>query len=284
MFLIIAKIYARLQKFLHDIPKINLPGFGVILSQIKRDYIINYGKNKLYFNHKVARAYGRLISGIFNEPETHLFIKRLINKIDFKINFIDVGASVGEFVIDMAGYDKVNSIFAFEPIYEAYKSIQVSCIINDFKHVKVFNQVLSEDGKPLAFFYDKKSPMGSKIFQEQKNNLQKYMIDSTTLDLHFSNLEEPSILLIDVEGAELSVLKGGRNFTRNNFPLIIFEYNEVSKKYFDLEDIQIVLGKNYKIYRLKSDGYLDENYGDTWNMVAVHSSSSFFSAVISMVK
>lgn len=42
MFLIIAKIYARLQKFFHDTLKVNLPGFGVILSQIKRDYIINF--------------------------------------------------------------------------------------------------------------------------------------------------------------------------------------------------------------------------------------------------
>ena len=143
----------------------------------------------MYFNYKIARAYGRLIRGVFNEPETHLFLKRLLQRIDFQINFIDVGASVGEFVIDMAGYDKVNSIFAFEPIYEAYKSIQLSCIINEFKHVKAFNQALSKVSKPLAFFYNKKSPTGSKIFQEQKSTLEKYTIDSTTLDLHFLNLK-----------------------------------------------------------------------------------------------
>ena len=98
------------------------------------------------------------------------------------------------------------------------------------------------------------------------------------------HLKEPSILLIDVEGAELNVLKGGRSFITNNSPLIIFEYNEVSKKYFNLKDVQTVLGKNYKIYRLKADRYLDENYDGTWNMVAVHSNSPFSPAVISMVK
>ncbi|MCC8144970.1 MAG: hypothetical protein LIO93_00725, partial [Bacteroidales bacterium] len=71
------------------------------------------------------------------------------------------------------------------------------------------------------------------------------------------------------------VLKGGINFIKRNMPLIIFEYNNTSKKYFNLNDISNLLGKNYSFYKIKQDASLDKDLSNTWNVVAIPSNSNF---------
>ena len=58
-------------------------------------------------------------------------------------------------------------------------------------------------------------------------------------------------------------------------PLIVFEYNFVSKRHFQLSDIQKLLGADYGIFRLRKDGYLDECVDSAWNCVAVPVGSEF---------
>jgi hypothetical protein len=88
--------------------------------------------------------------------------------------------------------------------------------------------------------------------------------------------------LIDVEGAELKVMQGGRNFIRNNQPLIIFEYNHVSRRYFTLDEIRKELGEGYHLYRLTATGHLDEDFSTTWNVVALPSAN--FAHVQQLIK
>ena len=69
-------------------------------------------------------------------------------------------------------------------------------------------------------------------------------------------------MLIDVEGSELEVLKGGREFILRNNPLIIFEYNEVTKSVFKLEQVYELFPKNqWALFRLRKEGLLyQKNY------------------------
>jgi hypothetical protein len=78
---------------------------------------------------------------------------------------------------------------------------------------------------------------------------------------------------MDIEGGELAAMRGGVEFITERQPLIIFEYNLVSKKYFTLEQIRLLLD-GYHFYRLQSStGKLDSNLNDTWNIVAIPSKS-----------
>ena len=87
---------------------------------------------------------------------------------------------------------------------------------------------------------------------------------------------------IDVEGAELEVLKGGRRLLETLRPLLIFEYNEVSRRSFSLDDIRSLLGQDYAIWRLRGDGLLDASFGSTWNCVAAHHATVFADACRSL--
>jgi hypothetical protein len=60
-----------------------------------------------------------------------------------------------------------------------------------------------------------------------------------------------------------------------NHPLVIFVYNNKSKKHFKLKDIQALLGDPYSIYSLKGDGSLDQDFSNSWNCVAVPRATRF---------
>jgi hypothetical protein len=86
----------------------------------------------------------------------------------------------------------------------------------------------------------------------------------------------PTVVLIDVEGAELLVPQGGREFLRRAKPLVIFEYNELGRSQYTLDAVRTVLGDGYHFYRLGPHGLLDRNLRDTWNCVAVSKESMFY--------
>ncbi|MCK5347609.1 MAG: FkbM family methyltransferase, partial [Candidatus Heimdallarchaeota archaeon] len=100
-------------------------------------------------------------------------------------------------------------------------------------------------------------------------------IECSTIDTELNLKGDPGILLIDVEGAELKVIKGGMNFVQDCEPLIIFEFNDLTKKYFSMEELKEVLGEKYSIFRLRKDSMLDVDFSDTWNCVAIPAKSVY---------
>ena len=83
------------------------------------------------------------------------------------------------------------------------------------------------------------------------------------------------VLMIDVEGYEPNVLRGARELITKLKPLIIFEYNFVSKQHFEMNDIRQLLGDQYDIFRLRKDAMLDGDVVNAWNCVAVPRNSEF---------
>ena len=105
-----------------------------------------------------------------------------------------------------------------------------------------------------------------------------WLLIAGTLDTELPAPLPLPILLIDVEGAEVRVLKGGAAFIRAHRPLIIFEFNYVSQQVFCLDDVRKELGQDYSIWRLRSDGRLDQDFSQTWNCVGIHKDSVFAQA------
>jgi hypothetical protein len=92
------------------------------------------------------------------------------------------------------------------------------------------------------------------------------------------------LMVIDVEGAEPLVMRGGLQTIRRLRPLIVFEYNYVSRARFKLDEIRELLGDTYEILRLRRDGGLDRKYADAWNCVAVPRGSTFESLLINPLR
>lgn len=272
IWLVLAKLYAQIVFYMQKTFNINLPGLGFILRRIHFDHTIMVQGRKYYFYSAAASMYSLLIMGKFPEPETHLFLSNIITKINTRISFIDVGAAVGEMVIDAAGYQNVEEVIAFEPDTNLAESCRLSAKINNYDNITVISKVVADEIKEVNFKFAKGRGISGSISEEKNNKTTPVLC--TTLDHEVQqqdNLEY--IILIDVEGAEPLVLKGGAEFINQKLPLIIFEYN--SGENCQLSEVTEILGPNYEIYRLRDDGHLDTKFKKAWNCVAVCKDSIF---------
>jgi len=226
-----------------------------------------------------------MIIGEWNEPETHTFLRDVLAVTEGQINFVNVGASIGEFVVDMAAYDKVAVVIALEPQPESADAIERSCAVNRFQNVRIIRKIVTDSEGDLFFLQDRMSPTSShvvhSIVHDLKPSQQISKICGTTLDEELREVEGKTIILIDIEGEEYLAIRGGLDFIRKWKPLIIFEYNSISQASFDLNAVRDLLGPDYEIYRIRPDGRLDVDEANTWNMVAIARSSDFFNAVYS---
>ena len=280
MWFLLAKLYLTIYHWCSYLG-FNLRGPGFVLRRIKDERVLAVEKIKMFFNPAVAQCYFLNVVGKFNEPETHIFLNRLIEQLDDRVLFVDVGANIGEMVIDMARHPQVKLVVGIEPSAECVKACLRSAEINNFTNVRMVQKVANADGKPMIFNVSAIAPNSSSVFATE--NRRGEMIEGTTLDDELHDYRGPAIVLIDVEGAEKLVMLGGKTFIHENLPVIIFEFNEVTRRFCTMEEIQNILEKEYVIFRLRSDGFLDTTLSDTWNCVAVHRRSAMFSLCLSYV-
>ncbi len=105
------------------------------------------------------------------------------------------------------------------------------------------------------------------------------MAKMTTLDQELGSWVAQVILLVDVEGCEPNVLEGGQDVIAKKRPVVIFEYNSISKAPFSISDICGSLDEHYRIYRLRQDGRVGFSVDNAWNCVGAPR-PSFFSNIL----
>lgn len=263
----IVQFYAYVHEFFHRSLNVNIPGLGFLYRQLKSDFFIDVKGRKLFFNHKAADNYIRLINGNFNEPETHSFLDYVFENCGNKnFHFIDVGGNIGEFVLDYSLNPGIKKVTVFEPQPEQIKAITKTIQENQFLNTTLIPKPVCNRVENILFNFNSKNATASGISNKVNVGTE---IQATTLDKEIQNLEFDYVILVDVEGAELKVFEGGEKLIKEKQPLIIFEYNHVTRLSFTIEEAALLLGENYELYRLRRDGKLDKNFDKTWNLVAL---------------
>lgn len=272
----VAQLYARLYGLVKDHFKRNLPGLGFLLGRIKRPHTLRMaGGGLLYFHPAVARSYVRLVAGAYNEPETISFLHWLLTRAMNPVQFIDVGANVGEMVISAARHPNVTSAIAFEPNMACVEAITHSAELNHLGCVRVVCGPLADAPREIRWEGSDQRANAGRISSSETGEL----VCATTLDAEEPSYAGDSLVLVDVEGAEVMVLQGAQEYIRRNRPLIIFEYNDTSKQVWRMPQMVAALGDDYRVLRLRSDGLLDSDVERAWNCVAVHAGSAFASII-----
>lgn len=271
---LIIKVYAIIYEFFHYYFKLNLPGLGFLYRRLTKDSYFNVKGKKIFFNHKIADNYGMLINGNFNEKETHYFLDNVFeNRLINNFHFVDIGGNIGEFVLDYSDHKNVKHLTVFEPQPQQIIGIKKTIIKNKFKNTTLIEKPVSNEIKEVNFNFNITNSTASGIIESSNTGTKLW---STTLDEAFrNNLDHTFVLLIDIEGQELNAIKGSEVLIKRTLPLIIFEYNHVTKLYFKIEDIQNQLGSNYTIYRLNKRGRLDLKFDNIWNLVALPKNETF---------
>jgi FkbM family methyltransferase len=147
---------------------------------------------------------------------------------------LDIGANMGSFTIPLAYHLPHFSFVCFEPQRMVYYQLCGNVALNSLRNVRTFNQGLGEHDE---FFrlpvpdYSQEENIGAFSLDEEVRNHDDYLCKTNghaeqivIAPLDSFQIGNVRLIKIDVEGMELSVLKGGiETIKHNNYPPIMFE-------------------------------------------------------------
>lgn len=172
---------------------------------------------------------------------------------------IDVGANQGDYTKLVLSLNPNARVYAFEPHPKTYQSLMVN--VGGSKNVTSINKGLSETQGVLDL-YDYENQDGSShatLFKDVlvrlhgSSKVVAHQVQLLSLDdfVKQENISEISLLKVDTEGNELSVLRGAlETIKAKKIKLVHIEFNEmnvISKVFF--KDFWDLL-QDYRFYRL----------------------------------
>lgn len=144
---------------------------------------------------------------------------------------LDIGANFGTFAIPIAKRNPELTILAFEPQRIIFNQLCGNAILNSLDNVYTYNFAISDKEDTILIEtpnYNTEINIGAFSFDSLVKEKcptttgEKELINLITIDS--LNLTNVALLKIDVEGMELSVIKGAlETIEKCNFPPLIFE-------------------------------------------------------------
>lgn len=177
--------------------------------------------------------------------------------------FVDIGAHIGSIISEVQFHRPAARIIAFEPIPEKAQALG-----RKFPAAEVHNCALWESEGETSFFVD---PVHSACSSLQRGSASAQEIRVTTrkLDTVLAG-SHVDVLKIDVEGAELGVLRGSEDVLERARPIIMFESGPGMKFGFSKEAMfEFFAQRDYALfapnrlphtgYAMTLDGFLDSH-------------------------
>jgi len=245
------------------------PIFKKIHQNFKPDFIIIQNQ-KMFLDSKDSLQLS--LNGIYGEFETEI-VKNEIKPNDV---VLDVGAHIGYFTLLFAKLvGSEGKVFSFEPEPKNFELLTKNIEINNYENVITESKIVSDKNKTCTLYTFETSSGANRIYKPNENiNVKPIEVDSISLDEYFKNsefLKRIKFVKIDVEGAELLVLKSMKSIFQNNNniklllefnPKFLLEIGSKSSDFFNLlhsESFSIFFidGKNHKLIPLNSDTELD---------------------------
>jgi len=189
---------------------------------------------------------------IFGEYEKEL-LTALQNCIRPDAVFYDIGAHTGFFScawVHMGGA----MAYAFEPCKANALLVRKNALVNEFEGIQSFELALSSDCGE-GFLLVNKSTLGDAsrgFISGQGGSIEgvtehdytdREKVTLTTLDYitQYKNLRPPTILKIDVEGAEVHVLRGAMETLSRYKPVLLIEVHNICNAIY-IEELLSPLG------------------------------------------
>lgn len=191
---------------------------------------------------------------------------------------LDIGANIGNSSLFFASHNSRAKIFSFEPHPETFKRAQINIGLNNFSNIKLYNLGLGEEKTELKLYEVNEHNSGMNRILNKDLNMPYKLVEIDRLDSFVKEASMPKvdIIKIDVEGYEYSVLKGGEEAIKRNYPLIFIELDDDNLKgnnrsAKELIQLLICFGYN-KFIRADTNSLIDLNSqfsGCHYDMVAI---------------
>jgi FkbM family methyltransferase len=137
----------------------------------------------------------------------------------------DIGANKGSFILWLSRWCAGGRVVAFEPQPEFARRLADVCRAMRLDNVRVeAKAVYSHSGDQELFVPAGHSPGASLTHRAaEATSFTTLSVPVVALDDYFDANDKITLLKIDVEGAELGLLKGAERILRQHAPLLVFE-------------------------------------------------------------
>ncbi|MBS1731262.1 MAG: FkbM family methyltransferase [Bacteroidetes bacterium] len=142
--------------------------------------------------------------------------------------FVDVGMNIGQTMLAFYGLQKSNAYIGFEPNPACVYYCRKLSELNHFQNIQIFPVGLSDKNEILPLIMDMDYASGASLIKDFRTNKERYHKQIQVAVFEGDNIFEknqiiPGIIKIDVEGAELEVLKGLQKVIQKDHPYCLIE-------------------------------------------------------------
>jgi FkbM family methyltransferase len=151
------------------------------------------------------------------------------------MTFVDVGANLGEVTLLAAKRLKKGRVLAFEPVPLIFSQLSRNIALNNWLHIALFNIGLFDQTGSLPMYRTKDTHFGT--INEGQSSLFSTGNDREEVTIPLRRFDEVAceyglehldVIKIDVEGAEIMVLRGAEASIKKFGPVIIIEMSEAN--------------------------------------------------------
>lgn len=227
----------------------------------KMSFTFSSNLNGKSFKVPVVNGYG--YHNLF--PYQEVWMETLVKKMLAERNgaVIDVGVNVGQTLIKIASINSSTNYYGFEPNPLCYAYCSELLKLNKLNTFKIYPVGLSSKPAILNLFGDNDYASGASLVEGFRVNTERYNIIHRVPVmpgddiLKNENLDAINFVKIDVEGAELEVIKGLTSTLSKYQPVIIMEIlpvydtnsvNGKMRKERQDELLKLLHEMNYSIY------------------------------------
>ncbi|MFZ9981173.1 MAG: FkbM family methyltransferase [Cyclobacteriaceae bacterium] len=187
----------------------------------------------------------------------------------------DAGANMGMFTVFAARRVKNGKVIAFEPVPSVFKRLQDNVMINDLKNVIALQTGLSNTTGVLPIYEIEGDNEGLSTLYPgslQQSRVTEVEVKPLDLILEKQGIDRMDLIKMDIEGGELSALRGSIQTIRKFRPAILIEINissYASAGYKPADVYDFFRNENYLPHRISKSGSLvrETNPSDFNNIV-----------------
>jgi FkbM family methyltransferase len=173
--------------------------------------------------------------------------------------FHDVGANAGFFSIAVARRKPSVRVVSFEPQPTLAKAIALSAELNGLDNVAVLPLMLGARDGSAKLFVPSHSVHASALSPSPRASTLTCPMKTLGGLIEDGVVPDPTLIKVDVEGAELEVLRGTTNHLKENAPYLVLESNEHAARFgYSRRDLIDFLRRlaDYSFFGIRPDGEL----------------------------
>jgi FkbM family methyltransferase len=176
----------------------------------------------------------------------------------------DVGGDQGIYTLFFASrVGDQGRVVTFEPNPESHRRIVANVELNQFQNVEVRHLGLGAEKGKLTFVFPAGEPargsadagIQAQILQEKDSRTIEIEVNSLDSEIIASELPQPDLVKIDVEGLEMDVLRGMKETLKKRRPNLFIEVHGADTQSKDDNAKQVVkflLDAGYSVFHVES--------------------------------